>query len=94
MEMKGEQTNGQMLKEKQSRFEVLFNVPDEERLSGDGWIASFCRAYKIREQRHHCEAGSVDLATVETEQVQVRGILSKFAPWDRWNFDETSFFPW
>ena len=94
MEMKGEQTNGPMLKEKRSRFEELFNVPNEERLSGDGWIMSFCRAYKIREQRRHGEAGSVDLATVEAEQVRVRGILSKFAPQDRWNFDETSFFPW
>lgn len=94
METKGEQTNGQMLKEKWARFEELFHVPDEERLSGDGWIASFCRAYKIREQRRHGEAGSVDLATVEVEQVWVCGILSKFAPQDRWNFDETSFFPW
>lgn len=94
MEMKGEQTNGQMLKEKRARFEELFHVPDEERLSGDGWIASFCQAYKICEQRCHGEAGSVDLATVEVEQVQVHGILSKFAPQDQWNFDETSFFPW
>ena len=94
MEMKGEQTNGQMLKEKWSRFKVLFNVPDEERLSGDGCIASFCRAYKICKQRRHGEAGSVDLATVKMEQVWVRGIFSKFAPRDWWNFDETSFFPW
>ena len=94
MEMKGEQTNGPMLKEKRSRFEELFNVPNEERLSRDGWITSFCRVYKIREQRRHGEAGSVDLATVEAEQVRVRGILSKFAPRDQWNFNETSFFPW
>ena len=93
VESKGEQTNGQMLKEKRSRFEELFNVPNEERLLGDGWVASFCRAYKIREQRRHGEAGSVDLATVKAEQVRVRSILSKFAPQDRWNFDETSFFP-
>ncbi|KIK73490.1 hypothetical protein PAXRUDRAFT_20788 [Paxillus rubicundulus Ve08.2h10] len=49
MEQKGEQVNGPMLKEKRSRFEVLFNVPEEEQLSGEGWIAPFCRVYKICE---------------------------------------------
>ncbi|KAF8433097.1 hypothetical protein L210DRAFT_960474 [Boletus edulis BED1] len=70
-EAKGEQFNGQMLKEKHSKFQELFNVPNVERLLGDGWITSFCR----------------------TEQARVRGILSKFAPHNQWNFDETSLFP-
>jgi hypothetical protein len=93
MEQKGEQVNGPMLKEKRCRFEVLFNVPEDERLTGEGWIAPFCRAYRIREFRRHGEAGSVDLAAVEMEQKRCQEILSKFAPRDRWNFDETSLFP-
>jgi hypothetical protein len=49
MEEKGEQVNGPMVKEKQQRFEDLFEVPEEEQLSGDGWLAPFCKAYKICE---------------------------------------------
>ncbi|KAF9220335.1 DDE-domain-containing protein [Gyrodon lividus] len=78
MENKGETVSGLMLWEKQSRFEEEFNVPENERLPGDGWIASFCKAYGIREHKRHGEAGS---------------ILAKFAPRDCFNFDETGFFP-
>ncbi|KAF9219906.1 DDE-domain-containing protein [Gyrodon lividus] len=93
MEGKGEQVSGPMLKEKRNQFEELFNVPNEEQLSGEGWLAPFCHAYKIHEHCWHGGAGSVDLAAVLTEQKQCQGILSKFAPQDRWNFNETSLFP-
>jgi hypothetical protein len=93
MEEKGEHVNGPMLKEKRQRFEELFEVPEEEQLSGDGWLAPFCKAYKIREHRRHGEAGSVDLDAVEVERKRCEEILSKYTPRDRWNFDETSFFP-
>ena len=92
MEEKGETVNGPMLREKRRRFEGEFNVPENERLSGEGWVASFCKAYKIKEYRRHGEAGSVDMAEVEAERIQVQKILAKFAPQDRWNFDETSLF--
>jgi hypothetical protein len=39
------------------------------------------------------EAGSVDLAVVEDERKEKCRILSRFAERDRWNVDETSFFP-
>jgi hypothetical protein len=41
MEAKGESVTGPMLKEKRRRFEELFNVPEEERLKGGGWLTSF-----------------------------------------------------
>jgi hypothetical protein len=41
MERKGETVSGPMLMEKRQRFEDMFEVPDEERLKGQGWIASF-----------------------------------------------------
>ncbi|KAH7882635.1 hypothetical protein F5I97DRAFT_1816779, partial [Phlebopus sp. FC_14] len=47
MEEKEEQVNGPMIKEKRCRFENLFNVSKDERLSGDGWLAPFCQAFKI-----------------------------------------------
>ncbi|KIJ52173.1 hypothetical protein M422DRAFT_243772 [Sphaerobolus stellatus SS14] len=92
MEVKGETVSGPMLLTKCGRFENAFDVPEEERLTGDGWLTPFCRAYKIKEQRRHGEAGSVDLAAVEAEQIRVRGILSKYPPKDTFNFDKTSFF--
>jgi len=67
MEGKGEQVSGPMLKEKRNRFEELFNIPKEEQLAGEGWVAPFCLAYKIHEHCQHGEAGSVDLAAVGVE---------------------------
>lgn len=93
MENKHETVTGPMLREKRKRFEDEFNVPDNERLLGEAWIQSFCKAYKIREHRQHGESGSVDTKAVAIEQERCRRILAKFAPRDRWNFDETSFFP-
>jgi len=81
-----------MLKEKRRRFEEQFNVPEDERLPGEGWIPSFCKAYNIKEHRKHGEAGSVDLEAVEVERRRIAGILEPYAQKDRWNFDETSFF--
>jgi hypothetical protein len=93
MENKGETVTGPMLREKRKKFEDEFDVPEKERLSGEAWVQSFCKAYKIREHRRHGEAGSVDSGAVEAERERCRRILAKYAPRDRWNFDETSFFP-
>lgn len=43
MEGKRETVNGPMLVEKRKRFEAAFDVPESHRLSGTGWIASFCK---------------------------------------------------
>ncbi|KIK80473.1 hypothetical protein PAXRUDRAFT_158593, partial [Paxillus rubicundulus Ve08.2h10] len=67
MENKGETVSGPMLREKRARFEKELNVPEKERLQGDGWIASFCKTYNIQEHRRHGEADSVDLDAVEAE---------------------------
>jgi hypothetical protein len=93
MEHKGETVTSHMLREKRKRFENEFNVPEKERLLGEAWVQSFCKAYKLRERRRHGEAGSVDPKAVELERERCHRILAKFAPRDRWNFDETSFFP-
>ncbi len=90
---KGETVSGPMLREKRKRFEDLFKVPDDERLGGDGWISSFCKTYKIKEHKQHGEAGSVDLEAVEHEWKRMHELTKKFAPCDRWNFDETGLFP-
>jgi hypothetical protein len=43
MEEKQEMVNGSMLVEKRKCFEERFNVPKEECLLGEGWVASFCK---------------------------------------------------
>ena len=49
MEEKGETVNGPMLKVKQLKFEEQFDVPEADRLHGDGWIVPFCKAYGYKE---------------------------------------------
>ncbi|CAA7270543.1 unnamed protein product [Cyclocybe aegerita] len=90
MEAKRETVTGAMLVAKRGKYEKEFNVPEDERLSGDGWVPGFKKAHNIKEYRRHGEAGSVDLEAVARERMQA--ILGKFAPRDRFNFDETSFF--
>ena len=45
MEEKRETVNGPMLVAKRADFEKAFNVPVDERLPSEGWIASFCKAF-------------------------------------------------
>ena len=93
MEERGETVTGPMLKEKRRKFEEQLDVPEQEHLQGDGWVAPFCRAFGIKERRRHGEAGSVDLEAVEAERKCVGLIMAAYAPKDRWNIDETSLFP-
>jgi hypothetical protein len=81
-----------MLREKRAKFEEQFDVPETERLLGDGWIAPFCKAHGYKERRRHGEAGSVDLEAVEAERKRVALILKTYAPRDRWNVDELALF--
>jgi hypothetical protein len=79
MEEKGETVNGPMLKAKRLKFEEQFDVPEAECLSGDGWIAPFCKAYGYKERRRHGEAGSVDIEAVREEQNHIGMILATYA---------------
>jgi hypothetical protein len=81
-----------MLKVKRLKFEEQFDVPEAERLSGDGWIAPFCKAYGYKERRRHGEAGSVDIEAVEEERKRIGMILATYAERDQWNADESSLF--
>ena len=92
MEEKGETVNGPMLKAKWSKFEEQFDVPELERLPGDGWILPFCKAYGLKERRRHGEAGSVDLQAVEEERKRLGMILATYTPKNCWNLDESSLF--
>jgi hypothetical protein len=41
MNERGETVTGPMLQEKRRRFEHLFDIPKEQQLTGDGWLALF-----------------------------------------------------
>ncbi|KIN96153.1 hypothetical protein M404DRAFT_70607, partial [Pisolithus tinctorius Marx 270] len=81
-----------MLQEKQKWFKDEFNIPNEKCLHGEGWIAPFCKAYKIKEYQQHGEAGSIDPSTVDSEWAHVQKVLATFPLKDWWNFNETSLF--
>ncbi|KIK88624.1 hypothetical protein PAXRUDRAFT_152248 [Paxillus rubicundulus Ve08.2h10] len=49
METRGETMTGPILWEKHKRFEEELEIPEKERLSGKGWLQSFCKTYKIQE---------------------------------------------
>ncbi|KIK77704.1 hypothetical protein PAXRUDRAFT_165989 [Paxillus rubicundulus Ve08.2h10] len=93
MEAKGETATGPMLWEKCRRFEEELQVPEKERLLGEGWLQSFCKTYKICEHWQHREAGSVDTEAVQVEREHCQKILAQYSLRDRWNFDETALFP-
>jgi hypothetical protein len=65
MELKGEVMNGRMFCKKHRRLEEQMGVPEAEQLKGDGWVASFCKAYNIKKRRRHGEAGSMDPEVVK-----------------------------
>ncbi|KIJ49970.1 hypothetical protein M422DRAFT_160583, partial [Sphaerobolus stellatus SS14] len=93
MEGKGETVNGAMLEAKRAVFEEKFNIPMERRLNSNGWLRSFCQAYKIKEYRRHGEAASVDVAAVEVERKRLQTLLLRYPREDIYNFDESGFFP-
>ncbi|EIM86983.1 DDE-domain-containing protein [Stereum hirsutum FP-91666 SS1] len=81
-----------MLWIKRGQFEEDLHVPENQRLPAGGWVQSFCRAYNLKEHRHHGEAVSVDLKAVEIEHAHLSVKLRDFQQKDIFNWDETSFF--
>ena len=71
MEEKKETVSGSILREKRKQIEEMLQVPETERLPGEGWVAPFRKAYKIKEFRRH-GAASVDLAAVEAERKRLQ----------------------
>jgi len=47
MEGKDEHVTGPMLVAKRKKFEEALDVPLDERLESDGWVACFCKTYVL-----------------------------------------------
>jgi hypothetical protein len=88
MERKGETCSRTVLREKRRKLEEEFGVPEAECLTGDGWVAPFCRTYHISAFRRH--GGSVDAEAVKEDRLRVG--LSTFPVQERWDFDESGLF--
>ena len=80
MEEEKEMVNGPMLCEKRKRFKELFKVPEDQRLQGEGWVTPFCKAYKLKEYRHHGEAASVDDQAADRECKCVQELMKRYVP--------------
>ena len=89
---KGEVASGPMLYKKRTEFEKALNIPEEERLTGKGWIPPFCRAYKIHQIPRHGKSASVDPVIANAERKRCITINNEYPPKDRFNGDETGFF--
>ena len=60
--------NGEILRQKWTRFADLVGVPEGERLNlSEGWLTSFKKHCRLKEFRCHGEAASSDPADVEKE---------------------------
>jgi len=72
MEGEGQTVSGPMLREKRKQFEDEFEVPERERLFGDGWLHSFRKTYRVHENSGRGEADSVEpVVGVNNETPQV-----------------------
>ena len=89
---KGEVASGPMLYEKKAEFEKALNIPEEECLTGKGWILPFCRAYKIHQIHRHGKSASVDPVVANAERKRCITINKEYPPKDQFNGDETGFF--
>ena len=60
---------GEVLQQKWAKFADLVGIPHDEHLNlSDGWLACFKVRNGLKQFKHHEEAGSADVATVEREK--------------------------
>ncbi|CAK5267874.1 unnamed protein product [Mycena citricolor] len=92
-EEKRNMVTGTILVVKRKCLEELMGIPEEQCLTGNSWLESFKKVNDLHECKRYGKAGSVDLKAVEEERKCMCRIMVEYAPKDRWNTDETSFFP-
>jgi len=87
--------NGEILRQKWTRFSDLVGVPGDERLNlSEGWLTAFKKRCGLKEFKRHGEAGSSDPADVEKERARIRELIWKYRYHlkDIFNMDETGLF--
>jgi hypothetical protein len=87
--------NGEILRQKWTRFADLVGVPGDERLNlSEGWLTAFKKRCGLKEFRRHGEAASSDPADVAKERARIRELIVKhrYRLKDIFNMDETGLF--
>ena len=82
--------SGGVLRAKAEEFAIKLGIPEAERLAlSNSWLDCFKQRHGIREYKFYGEASSVPLDAIANARVAILMELSKFAPDDRLNVDET-----
>ena len=69
---------GEIIRQKWQKFADLTGVPDDERLKlSEGWLSWYKVRTGLKEIKRHGEAGSMALAKVEDDQLQIQAIIKK-----------------
>lgn len=79
-----------ILLEKGSYFAQRLNCPDFT--ASAGWLSRFKSRHGISLRLLHGEAASVDTCVVSAARVQLKEVVSAYAPCDVYNIDETGLF--
>ena len=86
---------GEVLRQKWGKFADLANIPADERLTlSEGWLTRFKERNGLKERKHHGEAGSADLQTVEKKRKSIQDLIKEgnYAFKNVFNMDETGLF--
>uniref|UniRef100_A0AAV1VI55 HTH CENPB-type domain-containing protein n=1 Tax=Peronospora matthiolae TaxID=2874970 RepID=A0AAV1VI55_9STRA len=68
------------------------DIPDGSIKFSYGWLYKFQQRQKIRAIRNHGESGSAVVAGLEAALPELQAAVTKFAPRDACNMDETGKF--
>ena len=86
---------GELLCQKWRSFADLAEVPPDDRLVlSEGWLTRLKQRKGLKEMKHHGNAASAHLNTVERERQQIQVLIqqSGLAARDIFNMDETGLF--
>lgn len=83
----------QMIQKKAQRFSKMLKIPEEQRISfSDGWLEKFLARYGLRNVECQGEAGSADIAAIESAMPELLKKIGQYELRDVFNMDETGLF--
>ncbi|CUA76151.1 Tigger transposable element-derived protein 6 [Homo sapiens] [Rhizoctonia solani] len=84
---------GEIIVAKAHDFCDLFRIPQGNRLEfSKGWLGAFKKRHGLHQVTFHGERASVPRQYIKFECERLLPILRWYAPWDRYNVDETGLF--
>ncbi|CEL63611.1 hypothetical protein RSOLAG1IB_10894 [Rhizoctonia solani AG-1 IB] len=84
---------GDFLIEKAHELCNILGIPLENRIGfSKGWLRRFKHCHGLHRVRFHGERASAPVAYILAERRRLQPILALYAPWNRFNMDETALF--